>query len=226
MVVFYETLGIFLVALLAFFFSISPLAEYDLQLSAIFFIVYMIVRKLAKNSVFLFVIEVFIFVFLIFSAVFVTGGLASPVFFLLYILFFGFSIVLEPFTSILTSFILVGVFLFAADYTFGFQEMIQVVSLPVVAVIAQYFGSVQKAYRVQKTTLFNVFKSRHNLQTSKQNQKEQTLLFLTINLHKHFEDINERLENYRGDSDLIYLKRKMTELDKLVKQFKMYVESV
>ncbi len=117
-------------------------------------------------------------------------------------------------------------FLLTADYTFGFHDMIQIISLPVVAIIAQYFGSIQKSYRTQKATLFNVFKSRHNLQSAKQTQKEQTLLFLTITLHKHFEDMNERLQNYQGDQDLMYLKKKMFELEKLIQQFKIYVENI
>jgi len=85
------------------------------------------------------IIETTILTFVIFLIVFSTGGLSSPVFFLVYFLLFGISLLLQPMTAGLVSLVVIGFFLLTPK-TDLFAELLQLGSLLIISPLAIIFG--------------------------------------------------------------------------------------
>ena len=221
-----EIIGVVLTTILAFLFAASPLAQYDLQLIAIFFILYFFAKKFLWKKSGFFLFEALAFIFIIVITVFSTGGLQSPFFFLFYFLLFALALILEPITSLVLTIVLIIIFFASADYSMKLIDLLPLLSLPFIAPFAKYMGDLQKRSWNQKTELKRLGKAKDRVEHLKSYEKEQTLIFLTTALHRHLEDIQERIENWLGDEDLRYLKNKVKELEKVVEGFMNYIEKI
>ncbi len=222
----YETLGVVLTTILAAVFAVSPLAKYDLQLVALLFIFYVLFRKKLAGRTQFFMLEAYVFIFIIVSVVFSTGGVRSQFFFLLYFLLFATGLVLEASTSLVLSLVLMIMFIATADYSLQLSDLLPVLSLPFIAPFAKYLGDLQRHFFFQKQELFRLGKAKERVEKTKLYQEEQTLIFLTTVLHRHLEDMRQRLENFLGDADLDYLKNKLKQLEQLSDKFKNYIEKI
>lgn len=226
MLFFYETLAVVVTTVLAAVFAVSPLAKFDLQLVAVLFIFYVLFRKkLAQKSGF-FILEAYVFIFIIVSVVFSTGGVRSQFFFLLYFLLFAGALVLEASTSLVLSLVLMIMFIATADYSMQLADLLPVLSLPFIAPFAKYLGDLQRHFFFQKQELLRLGKAKQRIEKTKIYQEEQTLIFLTTVLHRHLDDMKDRLENFLGDADLDYLKKKLKQLEELADKFKNYIEKI
>lgn len=204
----------------------SPLVRYDLQLVAAVFIVYVLGKRLFfRQNLFLY-LEVLVFVFIVCFTVFSTGGIVSPFFFLFYFLLFALALIVEPAVSLVLTVGLVIWFISTTDYNLQLKQLLPVFSLPFIAPFAKYLGDLQRRYYRQKVLLKQLNKAVAKHEHVQAYEKEQTLMFLTTVLHRHLEDINDRLKNFLGDADLDYLKQKTKELAKVVDGFKEYVEKI
>ncbi len=155
-----------------------------------------------------------------------TGGLSSPFFFLLYFLLLVCALLLEPLTSLVLAGTLIIAFVAGADYVTNLKDLLPVISLPFIAPFAKYMGDLQRKYAKQKYINTKIQISKQAIQQHKNDEKEQTLLFLTTLLYQHIEDMENRLTNFFGDNDLAYLRKKMQKLHELVHKFKEYVETI
>jgi len=221
-----EIFAVVLSFILAVLFSVSPLAQYDLQLVAALFIFYFFFKRFTPAKEKFVFVEVLIFVFIITSTVFSTGGINSPFFFLLYFLLFAIALILEPVSSLVLTIVMVIMFIGIADTNSGLRELLPVFSLPFIAPFAKYLGDLQRKYYRQKLQLKSLEKSKAKSVATQSFEKEQTLMFLTTVLHSHLEDVEEHLNNFLGDHDLEYLKDKTKELHKVVEGFRTYVEKI
>jgi len=221
-----EVLAVVATFVLAVLFSVSPLAQYDLQLVAILFIFYFFFKRVTPAKEKFVFVEVLIFVFVITSTVFSTGGINSPFFFLLYFLLFAIALILEPISSLVLTIAMVIMFMGISDTNSGLRDLLPVFSLPFIAPFAKYLGDLQRKYYRQKEQLKSLEKSKAKSVATQSFEKEQTLMFLTTVLHSHLEDVDEHLKNFMGDSDLDYLKEKTKELKKTVEGFRTYVEKI
>lgn len=220
-----ELFGVIVTTFAALFFVYSPFGQYDLQVVALLFIVYFFIKKRYAMNPKLYLVEALMFVFIILTTVFGTGGATSPFFFLLYFLLFAVSLLLEGSISLVLTLLLVVIFLFS-EPAGSVLEFMPVLSLPFIVPFAQYLGFLKKKYTRQRELLHFIEKKKAKLEKSKEYEKEQTLIFLTTSLYRHIEDMNDRLANFLGDSDLEYLRKKMKQLEQLVHDFREYVEKI
>jgi len=221
-----EVSAVVVAFVLAVLFSLSPLAQYDLQLVALLFIFYFVFKRLTRAKEQFVLVEVLLFVFVIAATVFSTGAVNSPFFFLLYFLLFAIALILEPVSSLALTIAMVIMFMSLADSHSDLRDLLPVFSLPFIAPFAKYLGDLQKKYFRQKEQLKLLEKSKSKSSSTLNYEKEQTLMFLTTVLHRNLEDVDERLKNFMGDADLDYLKQKTKELNKLVEGFRQYVEKI
>lgn len=220
-----ELFGVVITVFAALFFAYSPFAAYDLQVVACLFITYFFLRKRFSMSPFLYLIEALMFIFIVLMTVFGTGGISSPFFFLLYFLLFAVSLLLTGSISLILTLLLVVLFLFSSS-SGSIMEFIPVFSLPFIAPFAQYLGFLKNKYNRQRELLMQIEKKKAKIERSKDYEKEQTLIFLTTTLYRHVEDVNERLVNFLGDADLEYIREKMKQIQKLIHNFREYIEKI
>src|SRR3989344_5008510 len=99
----HSLLLIFTIAL-TFVFPKTNLSQFDLQISAGLFITLFLAKRLfISNTIYSRLIESVVFTFIVVATVNVTGGTASPFFFLVYFLLFSLTLILEPVISITTT---------------------------------------------------------------------------------------------------------------------------
>lgn len=207
-------------------FSFSKLAQFDLQIVAILFIVYFFARKFFQKSSLLLLIEANIFVFIIVSLVFANGGVRSPFFFLLYFLLFASALVLDSTISLILTLVLVMIFILTLESGISFKELLPVLSLPLIAPFAKYMGDLKKHDYFHRQEINKLTKANERNKNLKQYTKEQTLIFLTTVLRRLLDDFNEKLDNFMGDDDLNFLKTQMKRIYETLKKFEDYVEKI
>lgn len=221
-----EALGVIVAASGAMLYTLTPFAQYDLQLLGVIFICYFLFRNIFHRLSYFYVIETLVFIFIIVATVFSTGGVRSPFFFLLYFLLFASSLLLDSATSLVLTLVLIIGFLGTFDRSLTIQNLLPVFSLPFISPFAKYLGDMQRKYYLEKEEMERVIKSKKRLVVQKSYQEEQTLLFLTTALYRHLDELQDRANNFLGDQDLHFIKQKIKALQDLVKNFREYVEKI
>lgn len=196
---------IVLILALSSILSKTPLASYNLQLSAFLFVVLYVYKKLDKYKGSNHLVESTIFTFVISLMVNTTGGLDSPFFFLLYLLLFSLSLFLEPIMSIITTIALIFFFLFSFNFTLNFSQIIPIISLALITPLAMLMG--QESFKERKQ------KEKNNL------LKKNTFLFLSLVLKNHLKNIIQAAENFLGDHDLDTIKKNAKRMEKLIDEY-------
>src|SRR3990167_6634951 len=178
---------------LTFIFPKTNLANYDLQITAILFIVlYSVKRFIISKDIYSRLIESVIFTLIIMGIVNSTGGLVSPFFFLVYFLLFSLSLILEPIISITTTVTLIIFFLLNLPANQDFRTLLPIISLAFITPFAMFMGSEHIKIR--------------QLAEKNEKNKEETFLFLSLLLKNHLKNIKEALENFVGDHELGIIK--------------------
>src|SRR3989344_5387729 len=150
---------------LTFIFPKTNLANYDLQITAILFIIlYSVKRFIVSKDIYSRLIESVIFTLIIMGIVNSTGGLNSPFFFLVYFLLFSLSLILEPIISITTTVTLIIFFLLNLPANQDFKTLLPIISLAFITPFAMFMGS--EHIESQKSKV------------NSQKLKEETFLFL------------------------------------------------
>ena len=189
-----------------FLVSKSFLANYDLQFVAVLFIVYFLSRKLLIPKVPQSkLLESIIFTLIIVSTVVTTGGVDSPLFFLVYFLLFSLSLLLEPIISITSTIALIVCFLFTLPENQSLKTLLPIFSLafltPFALILGQEYAVAQK------------------LKTENIRKEQDTFLFLSLILKTHLKEIKQYLENFMGDRDLHAIKRHTAEMERVIEKF-------
>lgn len=130
--------------LFAFFWNRNHLlADYNLQLVAFLVILYFGYSLACRQAGFLVkktAIDMAALSLLTFILVFATGSLSSPLFFLLYFLLFGLSLLFEPGSSLFLVFLLTILFLIIPAKQDTLHELLQLASLFAIVPLAVIFG--------------------------------------------------------------------------------------
>lgn len=198
----------------ALVYSVSPLAKYDLQVVLLLLITVLLSRRLWAGTRAFYLIEVSAFIFVVLSVVLTTGGLSSPFFFLIYFMLFSMVFILDTTSSVIETLLIMVLFLTTSE-TSDMQAYIPVLCLPFIIPLVHYVGMTQRRLRIME--------KKHMRQ---EEGKEQTLLFLTTNLYRHVQDLEERVNHFMGDADLQYVRQKIEQLKQLVHKFVHYVEKI
>ncbi|MCJ7792476.1 MAG: energy-coupling factor transporter transmembrane protein EcfT [Candidatus Marinimicrobia bacterium] len=133
------------VVLVFFWTSFPELSVYTLQLIALFVLAYFINQFYFQRKKLLFsrtnlTIDAVIFTLVILLLVASTGGLSSPLFFLVYFLMFGLALLFEPLITFSLSLAMVLFFLLQPTKEAPLAEALQLLSLLLVTPLAMYFG--------------------------------------------------------------------------------------
>ncbi len=191
---------------LTFIFPKTNLAQYDLQISALLFILLYLTKKfIISKNVYSRLIESVVFTLIIMGIVNSTGGLSSPFFFLIYFLLFSLSIILEPVISITTTITLIIFFLLNLPANQDFKTLMPIISLAFITPFAMFLG--QEKIEAQKSNLKN------------QKQKEETFLFLSLILKNHLKNIRDAAQNFVGDHQLEIIKKSAARMEKMIEKF-------
>jgi len=162
------------------------LREFSLQLSAVLFLFFLLERRFLKRTSLFILSEAVFFTILIVLLILDTGGLSSPLFFLVYFLLFSLSLLLEPQTAFILSLTLIILFLATLEKIESFGSIIPLFSLPFITPLAVFFG--HEHQKLEKT------------EKELAHDEKQTLLWLTTTFREHLHNISDALQNIKEDN--------------------------
>lgn len=189
---------------LAFLYGQSTLSAYDLQVSAVIFIFFFLVRRFIPSSKSR-LLESVIFTFIIISIVISTGGVDSPFYFLVYFLLFSLSLLLEPVISITTTIALIIFFLLTLPQNQDLASLLPIFSLAFLTPFALLLGE--------------EFVRNKRLKEASSLRQKDTLLFLSLLMKNHLKAIREAVTNFMGDRELSRISHHTKEMEKLIERY-------
>lgn len=197
---FYHSILLTITIAVSFFITKTEIYAYELQITGIIFIIYFLIKKFIKND-FGYFLESIIFTFIISNLVISTGGTQSPIFFLIYFLIFGLSLLLEPIISITVSLVFSVFFILLLPNQPNLNEFIIVLSLPFLAPFALFLGN----------------EHQKNLRLT--NEKENNFLFLSLMIRNHLKNISEAINNFMGDHEISEIKKNVRKMEKMIDEY-------
>lgn len=196
---FFIHLGFLLAAiLLTFVWTSNPvLSGFTLQLVAILIILYFLNRfwQRKKFGVTL-AIDGLIFALVSLLLVAETGGLTSPLFFILYILLFGLALLYDPLITLI--FCLVLSFFFYSQVK-DLVGLVQIIGLLLITPIALFFGRQYLRLLEEERKIKVLEIKKGTLEKEVSQQERETLLWLNLDFKDHLNQIMEVSSNLLAD---------------------------
>lgn len=191
---------------ITFLFPKTNLAQYDLQIAAVLFIILFIAKRffIPKDNPSRLMDSV-IFTMIILGTVNTTGGTDSPFFFLIYFLLFSISLLLEPVISITSTISMIIFFLLSLPENQSLKSLLPIFSLAFLTPFAMFMG--QEYVEVQKSKI------------KSQKLEEDTFLFLSLMLKNHVKNIKNAVENFMGDKELHEIKKITQRMEKVIEEY-------
>lgn len=119
----------------------SFLRPYELQITAVFFIVYFILKKRTQLTGHKYdLLDSAMFTFVVINIVLSTNGINSPFFFLCYFLLFTLAMLLEPTISLFASLTIISILIISSPLR-SFDEIVRIISLPLMTPFAMLLGN-------------------------------------------------------------------------------------
>lgn len=192
--------------LIGFIIPQTNLANYELQISALLFIILYLVKKFFKEeSAKTRLTESIIFTLIITGIISSTGLTKSPFFFLIYFLLFSLSLLLEPIISLSVAFTFIIIFIISFPENQNFKDLIPVFSLAFITPFALFLGK--------------EYKENEKLKIQNQKIQEDNMLFLSLLIKNHIKTIKQAIENFLGDHELHIIKKSVSRMEKLIDKF-------
>lgn len=190
---------------MTFVFAKTPLVEYDIQIIALLFVLLFLIRKwYLPSHPRSHLLESVIFTFVALVAVLTTGGLTSPLFFLLFFLIFAHSILMEPIIAVISSLTLILFFFVESPSGTPFQTLLPLLALPLITPFALFLG--QQILENEK------------LKKQESKTQEDHSLFLYLVVKNHLKNIHHAVDNFMGDRELTEIKHQTTRLETLIER--------
>jgi signal transduction histidine kinase len=196
---FFIHLGFLLAAiLLTFVWTNNPvLSGFTLQLVAILIILYFLNRFWQKKKFGVtLAIDGLIFALVSLLLVAETGGLTSPLFFILYILLFGLALLYDPLITLI--FCLVLSFFFYSQVK-DLTGLVQIIGLLLITPIALFFGRQYLKLLEEERKIKFLEISKGTLEKEVSQQERETLLWLNLDFKDHLIQIMEISSNLLAD---------------------------
>lgn len=165
-----------------------------------------------------------VFTVVILTLITSSGGVSSPLFFLVYFLLFSLSITVEPLVSLFLSVVLVVYFILTSltlNSKLNLEQFISIFSLPLITPLAVYFGKTkQRLYSQQR-------------QIADLKEKEvQTVIFLTTAFISHLRSIKTSINNLdfqvkqklNNPLDWKTIKHQLKRLETLTNRLKQFIK--
>lgn len=179
----------------------GPLQQYDLQIIALVFVSYVLLKKTTYFAAAFRLADALAATLIIGLVVNSTGGLSSPFFFLYYFLIFALSLLLEPVISLTTTLILVFLYLLTTPEHKNLVDYLPLFSLPFLTPLALFLG---EQYRL----------AAYGREKMKDNQ-----FFLALVVRKQINRLKELSENFLGDHELTEIKKTVDTMEKSLDQY-------
>lgn len=196
---------------LSFALTKTGLAQYDLQITAVLFIILFVGKKFSTTSPKYNekytgrLLESVIFTLVVLSTINSTGGITSPFFFLLYFLLFSLALLLEPIIAITTTLTLVIFFLMSLPTNQDLKSLLPIISLAFLTPFAMFLGE--------------EYKKNEKLKTSNEKIQTDALMFVSLMLKNHLKSVKTAVENFMGDKELHEIKDHTHQMEKLIERF-------
>jgi len=197
-----HTLFLIIAVALAFFWTSNPsFSYYNLQLIAVFILFFFINQILARHHrhKINLTIDTVIFTVITLLLVISTGGLTSPLFFLIYFLMFGLALLFEPLISVSLTAVIVLFFLFTPTKKEPLNELLQLFSLLLITPVALFFGK-QYLKVLQDEEKIKILEEEEKIM-EEQVEKEETdiLLFTCLELKRGLTEILDQTSHLLAD---------------------------
>jgi hypothetical protein len=187
------------------------LSPYTLQLIGFFVLIYIAShfwrqQKEKKVGFWLSAIDSFIFLLVILLLVLSTGGLASPLFFLLYFLLFSLSMIWEPSITFVFTAALIVFFLYSYP-NLNSHQLASLTSLILITPLSLFFGQQYIKVLEQKGQIKiladKFIKTNHDVSE----QETNTLLWLSLNFKQRLHTIIDNISHALEDPQLSHRQR-------------------
>lgn len=196
--------SLFLIAavILAFLWTSSPrLNFYTLQLIALFLLFFFLNQFLARRrgKRINLTIDAVIFTMVVLLLVASTGGLTSPLFFLIYFLMFGLALLFEPPISLSLSLAMIIFFLLTPTKEEVLTEILQLFSLLLVTPLALFFGKQYLKVLEDEEKIKILEEESQVLEGEIEKEETDVLFWTTLELKKDLSEILDRTSNLLAD---------------------------
>lgn len=203
---------------LAFFWTNSPtLSPYTLQLVAAFVLLFFLnqffFRRQRKNKIpfaqrTTLTIDGMILTLVVMLLVYSTGGLTSPLFFLVYFLMFGLALIFEPLITLTLASAMILFFLLTPTKQEPLNEALQLFSLLLITPLALFFGS-QYLKLLESEEKIKILKEEAEITEEQIAQTEtNTLLWTSLNLKEGITEILDEVSNLLADLGHLTVRQK------------------
>jgi len=196
--------SLFLIAavVLAFFWTSNPsLSYYTLQLIAVFvafFFINQIISRHRRQKINL-TIDSVVFTMIILLLVISTGGLTSPLFFLVYFLMFGLALLFEPLITVSLTIAIVLFFLFTPSQADPMKEILQLFSLILITPVALFFGKQYLRVLVDEEKIKILEEESEIMEGDIKKEETDILLWTSLELKSHLADILDETSQLLAD---------------------------
>lgn len=168
-------------SILAFFWHNQPLlSAYSLQLIAGLFLLFVILNKLVKK--YRNIINSIIITLIVLIIILETGGLTSPLFFILDFLLFALSLLIFPSLSFILALALIILFLLNSP-TIDSQTLANLISLLLMAPVSRLIGTQYSRLIIAQNQVKALEYQSNRLKQELSEKDETTLLWISLNFH-------------------------------------------
>jgi len=196
--------SLFLIAavVLAFFWISHPLlSTYTLQLIAVFVLLFFLNQFLARHrwGKINLTIDAVVFTMVVMLLVSSTGGLTSPLFFLIYFLMFGLALLFEPLITLSLAAAMILFFLFTPTKQEPLTEALQLFSLLLITPLALFFGS-QYLKLLESEEKIKILKEESEIMEEQiKTEETNVLLWTTLELKQGLTAILDEVSHLLSD---------------------------
>lgn len=194
----------FLIAavVLAYIWTSHPeLSYYTLQLTAVFILFFFLnqfISRRRRQKVNL-TIDAVIFTMVILLLVSSTGGLTSPLFFLIYFLMFGLALLFEPLITLSLTLAMIIFFVLTPTKEEPLTEILQLFSLLLITPLALFFGRQYLQLLESEEKIKILEEESQILEGEIEKEETDTLLWATLELKKDLTEILDRVSTLLAD---------------------------
>ena len=184
------------VALSFSLFWVNLSSPYSLQLIAILMIIFLFNQKFIKNKLLSNNLNLAIFAITVLVLISETGGLSSPLFFLIYFLLFGVAFLSSP--SIVLALTLVIILFFSSSLK-NINAVIQLFSLLLITPLAIVFGKQYLELLKQQGRIVILKKEKKEKEENLKKQETNALIWISLNLKNGLTEISDYLSRLLSD---------------------------
>jgi len=207
---------LFLVAAVVLVFiwtNLPALSVYTLQLIALFVIAYFVNQFYFRRKKLLFskinlTIDAVIFTMVVLLLVSSTGGISSPLFFLLYFLMFGLALLFEPAITFSLALAIVIFFLFQPSKEEPLADALQVLALLLITPLAMFFGKQYLRVLENEEKIKILEEETQILEEEIEKEETDILLWSTLELKRGIIEILHQTSELLSDVSHLTLKQK------------------